>query len=81
MASVPYQSKFQKGELVRVKSSEDLERFRLEWKFHDPLTVEQVAQGGRTDHVKEVGYYFGGDVLYTLDNIPGVWHEENLSEP
>jgi hypothetical protein len=29
----------------------------------------------------EVGFYHGGDVLYTLDGIPGLWHEQCLVGP
>lgn len=28
--------------------------------------------------VEKVGFYHGGDPLYKLDGVPGVWHEECL---
>jgi hypothetical protein len=28
--------------------------------------------------VAAIGYYHGGDVLYTLNDIPGIWHEQCL---
>jgi hypothetical protein len=27
-----------------------------------------------------VGFYHGGDVLYVLEGIPGVWHESCLTK-
>jgi len=44
-----------------------------------PLTAEQVPFADREALVKEVGFYHGGDPLYSLEEIPGVWHEECLS--
>jgi hypothetical protein len=29
--------------------------------------------------VKNVEFFTGGDEIYTLDGIPGVWHEECLT--
>jgi hypothetical protein len=29
--------------------------------------------------VKEVTFFHGGDEIYALEGIPGVWHEECLS--
>ena len=34
---------------------------------------------GTTDTVKSVGFYHGGDVIYTLERASGVWHEQLLS--
>jgi len=31
-----------------------------------------------TANVKEVSFYHGGDVLYVLENVPGIWHEFSL---
>lgn len=28
--------------------------------------------------VKSVGFYHGGDVLYELKGVPGIWHEQCL---
>jgi hypothetical protein len=30
--------------------------------------------------VKEVNFFTGGDEIYTLEGIPGVWHEECLKQ-
>ena len=29
--------------------------------------------------VRDVSFYHGGDVLYSLEKIPGTWHEQCLS--
>jgi len=29
--------------------------------------------------VKDVSFFHGGDEIYTLEDIPGVWHEECLT--
>ena len=30
--------------------------------------------------VEDVGFYHGGDELYKLKGLPGVWHEQCLKE-
>jgi len=71
----PYQEQFPVGSRVRVKARPFLEQFQREWKYHHPLSTDQVDAAGRTDTVKGVGFYHGGDVLYQLSQIPGTWHE------
>jgi len=77
----PHESMFEIGDAVRIEDRETLERFRAEWMFHNPLSDEQIAYAGRSATVRKVGFYHGGDELYELDGIPGVWHLPNLSEP
>ena len=77
----PYTSRFAQGSEVRVRSRPDLERFAREWKYHDPLTSEQLAYAGSTATISEIGFYHGGDPLYKLQGVPGVWHEECLIAP
>jgi integrase/recombinase XerD len=60
---------------------EQLEDFRRIWRYHHPLTVEQLAFAGRPAIVQKVAFYHGGDVLYTLNRIPGMWHEQCLVNP
>jgi hypothetical protein len=38
-----------------------------------------LRYAGRTARVRSVSFYHGGDELYELEDIPGIWHEENLS--
>ena len=79
--SKPYEAQFPEGTQVRVKDLESLDRFAREWKYHNPLTREQLPFAGVVARVSEIGYYHGGDVLYKLDGIPGIWHEECLASP
>jgi hypothetical protein len=71
----PYNAEFPTGTHVRVVERDVLEEFRKTWRYHHPLSEEQLDYGGHSARVKEVGYYHGGDELYTLDRIPGIWHE------
>jgi len=34
-----------------------------------------MAFAGSEAKVLTVGFYHGGDVLYTLKGVPGIWHE------
>jgi hypothetical protein len=77
----PYKALFPIGSIVRVKNRADLERFAMEWRQHDPLTAEQIEFADATSSVKGLGYYHGGDPLYKLKGVPGVWHEECLQSP
>jgi hypothetical protein len=73
-----YREDFPKGTLVRIPDLPALERFRAEWKYHHPLTLEQLEYAGRKAKVIDIGYYHGGDVIYTLEGIPGLWNEQCL---
>jgi len=71
----PYKEQFPAGSRVRVKPRSFLEQFQREWKYHHPVSNEQLDFAGVTDTVKGAGFYHGGDVLYTLFETPGTWHE------
>ena len=73
-----YQALFEVGAPVRVQPLGALHAFRCSWKFHHPLTDEQLAFADRSATVATIGYYHGGDVLYTLTGAPGTWHEQCL---
>ena len=75
----PYEEQFQVGSKVRVASRATLEQFRDTWRFHHPLVDEQLDWADREATVQQVGFYHGGDVLYRLAGIPGLWHEPNLT--
>ena len=77
----PYTAEFPPGSRVRIVDRPALEKFMREWRLHNPLQDEQLAFGGREAVVREVGYYHGGDELYQLEGIPGVWHEACLQGP
>ena len=74
----PYREAFAAGTSVRIASRPLLEQFRARWRYHHPLDEAQLSYGDQITTVKEVAFYHGGDPLYTLDGIPGIWHEECL---
>lgn len=79
MAHMPqYQEQFPKGSVVRVKDSGVLESFKKNWRYHNPLTDAQLKFAKKEGRVASVSFYHGGDVLYSIDGIPGIWHEQCL---
>ncbi len=76
----PYNETFPVGTRVRVKARSFLEQFQREWKYHNPVSDQQLNSAGIIDTVANVGFYHGGDVLYTLSKVPGTWHEECLEQ-
>lgn len=74
----PYKEQFPVGSQVRVKPRPFLEQFQNDWKYHHPVSNEQLDSAGVTETVKGVAFYHGGDVLYTLTASPGIWHEQCL---
>jgi hypothetical protein len=71
-------AKYPAGTSVRVKSRVELEAFLREWKYHNPLQPDQLECAGQVAAVAKSGMYHGGDVLYELSGIPGIWHERCL---
>jgi hypothetical protein len=49
--------------------------------YHHKLEPTQLAYAGKLAEVKGVSFYDGGDVLYELRDIPGIWHEQCLASP
>jgi hypothetical protein len=74
----PYTAAFPKGVNVRVISRAALESFARDWKYHHKLQTEQLEYAGTTAVVTSVSFYHGGDQLYVLENVPGIWHETCL---
>ena len=70
-----YDAAFPIGTRVRVVDPVELAEFKRTWTFHHRLTDDQLAYGGRQAVVERVLYYHGGDILYILRGIPGIWHE------
>jgi hypothetical protein len=76
---VIYQEKYPVGTWVKIASADRLRAFmRPEWKYHHPLSEEQIKSAGKSDRVRSVGFYHGGDVLYQLSTELGTWHEACL---
>lgn len=73
-----YNAEYPVGTQVNILQRDKLLIFQAEWKWHNPLTTEQLKYAGMTAQVKTFNYYHGGDELYTLMDIPGIWHEECL---
>jgi hypothetical protein len=71
----PYSGSFDVGSKVRIVHLQALEDFLRTWRYHNQLRMEQLAYAGRTARIAKVGFYHGGEPLYELDEIPGVWHE------
>jgi hypothetical protein len=75
-----YEPDFPVGTIVRIKDIGDLLAFQQAWDYHNPLRDEQLTYASRTATISEVGFYHGGDEVYVLAGIAGVWHEECLEE-
>jgi hypothetical protein len=73
-----YKEAFPVGSKVRVVEGIALKNFQATWKYHHALQPEQLALAGRVATVEAVGFYHGGDVVYTLDGLPGSWLEPCL---
>jgi hypothetical protein len=73
-----YEAAFPVGSQVRIIDLQALKQFLEEWKYHNRLEPEQLAFAERVAKVAKVGFYHGGDPLYVLEDVPGVWHEECL---
>ncbi|MGA8325761.1 MAG: hypothetical protein WB757_06725 [Candidatus Cybelea sp.] len=78
----PYKERFPAGCIVQVADEAALRHFKATWKHHHPLQESQVRFAGMMTTVSGIGYYHGGDVLYTLRDTDGeTWHEECLRIP
>jgi hypothetical protein len=65
---------------VRIADAATLRDFQSRWKLHHPLDDTQLAHAGQTATVRKIGFYHGGDPLYELADLPGVWHEPCLAD-
>lgn len=75
-----YNEAFPKGSKVKIANRSFLENFLNTWKLHNKLKPDQLAYAGQVAEVESVGFYHGGDQLYKLTGIPGIWHEQCLEE-
>lgn len=71
----PYKEEYPRGACVELVSRKELEDFVRTWRWHHPLIQEQLRYAGQKAIVKNVSFYHGGDELYELEGIPGIWHE------
>ena len=72
-------AEFEVGAEVRIADRPFLAGFLEAGQYHNELEPEQLEFAGRTAKVSNVSFFHGGDEIYTLEGIPGVWHEECLS--
>ena len=72
-------AEFEVGSEVRIADRSFLESFLEAGQYHNELEPEQVDYAGKVAKVKNIEFFHGGDEIYTLEEIPGVWHEECLS--
>ena len=70
-----YSGRYPEGTFVKIAAAPELERFRKEWRFYHKLEPKQLGHAGKTARVKRIGFYHGSDVLYELENVPGIRHE------
>jgi hypothetical protein len=73
-----YKAEFPKGSKVKIASRAFLERFLATWNLHNKLEPDQLNYADQVAEVESVGFYHGGDELYRLRGIPGIWHEQCL---
>jgi hypothetical protein len=73
-----YKEAFPAGSSVRIADRAFLEIFKNEWKYHHKLQPEQLQYADRIAVVKGVGFYHGGDPVYQLVGVPGLWLEPCL---
>lgn len=75
-----YHSAFQAGEYVRIADIGTLREFQRNWKWHHPLTDDQLVHAGQQVRIASVSYYHGGTTLYEFASLPGFWHESCLRD-
>ncbi|MBZ5673267.1 MAG: hypothetical protein LAP61_03390 [Acidobacteriia bacterium] len=75
MTDTPYHEKFPVGTSVRIADLLTLREFHRTWNYHNKLQEQQLACHDQIAVASQVGFYHGGDVLYELEGVPGVWHE------
>ena len=73
-----YHEAFPKGSKVKIQGRFFLENFLKTWKLHNKLNPEQLNYAEQIGEVESVGFYHGGDELYKLKAIPGIWHKQCL---
>jgi hypothetical protein len=71
-------AEFEIGSQVRIADRAFLESFLEAGQYHNELEPEQLEYADRTATVQSVNFFHGGDEIYQLEGIPGVWHEECL---
>ena len=71
-------AEFEIGSQVRIADRAFLEAFLEAGQYHNELEPNQLEYADRVATVRSVSFFHGGDEIYQLEGIPGVWHEECL---
>lgn len=74
----PYREAYPVGAAVRIADRNFLEEFRSSWKYHHRLDEDQLEYADTVTTVANVGFYHGGDPVYGLAGVPGLWLEQCL---
>jgi hypothetical protein len=78
MAELVYKEAFPAGTKVRIADRVFLNDSMESWKYHHKLLPEQLACADPVTTIETAGFYHGGDPVYELAGIPGVWLEQCL---
>ncbi len=73
-----YNPMFAPEQAVRIAARTVLDEFFRSYKLHHPLQETQLEHAGKIAKVIRASMYHGGDQLYELRGIPGIWHERLL---
>ena len=71
-------AKFREGARVEIADRPGLDEFLKTWSLHHKLQPEQLDHAGKIVRVERLFMYHGGDIIYQLESIPGLWHERCL---
>ena len=71
-------AEFEVGSQVKIADRNFLQEFLDAGQYHNELEPEQLDYADRSATVDSVEFFHGGDEIYKLQGIPGVWHEECL---
>jgi hypothetical protein len=74
----PYHEAYPVGIVVRVADRSFLEQFMKTWQYHHKLHPDMLEYADHLATVDNVGFYHGGDPIYKLIDIPGLWLEQCL---
>jgi len=75
-----YHPIFKKGDKIKINDKDYLLNFQRTWKYHHNITDDQIKYAERLAAVKDVYIYHGGEVMYALKSIPGIWLEQLIEE-
>lgn len=75
----PYNPSFPVGAIVRIADRSVLEKFHADGKRRHRLQSGQIEYAGEVARVEEVDFCYGGERLYSLEGVPGLWDGDLLS--